>query len=237
VVKINLISGPRNISTALMYSFAQRNDAEVLDEPFYAVYLLKSGVVHPGREEVISALPSTEEGVRSLIDLKASKPVLFIKNMAHHMEVLDNPFVDRAINVFLIRNPHQIIASYSKVIETPVMRDIGLAYQYSLFKQLVSGGIQPVVIDSARILENPERLLAALCHACGISFDQRMLHWLPGPKPYDGVWATHWYANVHASTGFEHKSKDSGPLPGHLKSLYEEAQILYEKLLPFSLKA
>ena len=36
---INLISGPRNVSTALMYSFAQRNDTNYYDEPFYGYYL------------------------------------------------------------------------------------------------------------------------------------------------------------------------------------------------------
>ncbi len=41
-VRICLWSGPRNISTALMYSFAQREDTLVLDEPLYAHYLASS---------------------------------------------------------------------------------------------------------------------------------------------------------------------------------------------------
>jgi hypothetical protein len=32
-------SGPRNLSTAMMYAFAQRSDCRVWDEPFYAAYL------------------------------------------------------------------------------------------------------------------------------------------------------------------------------------------------------
>ena len=36
---ICLWSCPRNISTALMYSFAQREDVQVFDEPLYAHYL------------------------------------------------------------------------------------------------------------------------------------------------------------------------------------------------------
>ena len=40
---ISLWSGPRNVSTALMYSFAQRSDTQVIDEPLYAHYLQHTG--------------------------------------------------------------------------------------------------------------------------------------------------------------------------------------------------
>ena len=42
IKRICLWSGPRNISTALMYSFAQRDDTAVYDEPLYAHYLSKT---------------------------------------------------------------------------------------------------------------------------------------------------------------------------------------------------
>ena len=35
-LRLNVWSGPRNVSTALMYSFAQRSDTRVVDEPLYA---------------------------------------------------------------------------------------------------------------------------------------------------------------------------------------------------------
>lgn len=55
-VRIALWSGPRNISTALMYAFAQRADTTVVDEPLYAHYLSTSDArrYHPGAEEVIA---------------------------------------------------------------------------------------------------------------------------------------------------------------------------------------
>jgi hypothetical protein len=237
VIRINLISGPRNISTALMYSFAQRSDTTVLDEPFYGVYLLKTGLPHPGREAVIATLPSSEKDVRMLINEQDWKPVLFIKNMAHHMETLETPWVNASVNVFLIRDPLGIIASYAKVIEKPVMRDIGLAYQLDLFKQLVASGKQPVVVDAGHLLQNPGAVLTQLCIACGIAFEESMLSWSAGAKPYDGVWATHWYGNVHRSNGFERPKTGSQPLTEGLETLYYEAKSIYEILLPFSLKA
>jgi len=234
---LNLISGPRNISTALMYAFAQRTDTTVFDEPFYAVYLTRSGVAHPGREAVLQSLPADENTVRSTLHATSEKPVLFIKNMAHHIEVLDNPVLPGAINIFLIRDPYQILASYAAVIEQPVMRDIGIAYQYHLFCSLQDEGTTPIVVDSGFLLEDPVKVLGQICERSGLAFQQRMVHWPRGPKPYDGVWAPYWYVNVHNTTGFQKQVTSRRPLPGHLHNLWAEARHFYEKLLPFSVKA
>ena len=55
-IRLCVWSGPRNISTALMYSFAQRADTTVYDEPLYAHYLVNSDAkdYHPGAEEIIA---------------------------------------------------------------------------------------------------------------------------------------------------------------------------------------
>ena len=51
--RIAMWSGPRNISTALMYSFNNRIDTICIDEPLYPNYLLNTGILHPGRTEII----------------------------------------------------------------------------------------------------------------------------------------------------------------------------------------
>lgn len=233
---LNLISGPRNVSTALMYAFAQRSDTVVLDEPFYAVFLQKTGIDHPGSQAVLAALSPDEKTVRSQLTSTIEKPVLFIKNMAHHMEVLDDPFIDGATNIFLIRDPKQILSSYAAVISNPTMRDIGIAYQYSLFCQLQTLGALPIVIDAGLLLRDPAAVLSRLCTICGLRYEQRMEHWPQGPKPYDGVWAPYWYVNVHRTTGFGPPA-DSRAFPGHLHRLYEEARPFYQKLKAFCIKA
>ncbi len=48
-MKIAMWSGPRNLSTAMMYAFAARGDCAVWDEPFYAAYLSRTGIDHPMR--------------------------------------------------------------------------------------------------------------------------------------------------------------------------------------------
>ena len=233
---INLISSPRNISTALMYSFAQRSDTVVLDEPFYAFYLLTSGANHPGREDVLRSQPNSEETVKKEIFSIRDKEVVFIKNMSHHLEVMDESFVDDVVNVFFIRDPRQIIASYAQVIDKPVMRDIGVEYQFNLWQKLVGRKQSPIVLDAGNLLKNPHAVLQQLCERIGIPFDESMMKWPAGPKAYDGIWAPYWYSNVHRSTGFEPQASSSRPLPEHLEDLYQRAKALYEKMLPFSIK-
>lgn len=234
---LNLVSGPRNISTALMYSFAQRSDTVVADEPFYGVYLSRSGVDHPGADEILRALPSDENAVRTQLTAPREKPVLFVKNMAHHMEILDQPLIAGAKNIFLIRDPLRILLSYSAVMPRPTLRDMGIAYQHALFENLREKGEDPLVLDSGELLKDPPAVLSGLCKRYGLAFEQRMVHWPAGPKPYDGVWAPYWYVNAHKSTGFAPSPAPSRPLPPRLNGLYQEARHFYEKLRAFSLKA
>jgi hypothetical protein len=232
---LHLISGPRNISTALMYSFAQRSDTLAVDEPFYAMYFSKTDVHHPGKEEVLKAQSADEEKVKSEVFSKHSRPVYFIKNMAHHIEVMNNlDFLSGCINIFLIRNPRQIIASYAQVVENPLMRDIGIEYEWKLFEKL--NDPKSMVIDSGLLLENPESVLKQVCERVGIAFEKQMLTWQPGPKTYDGVWAPHWYANVHKSSGFEKQPTSERTLPDQLKPLAEQADVYYKKLLQHAIR-
>ncbi len=217
-----------------MYSFAQRSDTCVSDEPFYGCYLSRTNANHPGKEEVLNSQSSDEEIVLQELFQVRTKKVLFIKNMAHHVEVVNKEFLSRCINIFLIRDPKQLIASYAQVIEKPVMRDIGIEYEYELFQKMTDQ--KPIVIDSGLLLQNPESVLRQVCDLVSIKFEKQMLDWPVGPKAYDGVWAPHWYANVHRSTGFEKQPTSDRPLPAQLQSLYEAAQVYYEKLLPHALK-
>ena len=90
----------------------------------------------------------------------------------------------------------------SRAAVTP--EDIGLPQQLQLFDELAErSGAPPPVIDAGDFLRAPEAHLRALCARLGIAFTERMLHWPPGPRDSDGIWAPHWYAAVWASTGFE----------------------------------
>jgi len=229
---INLISGPRNISTALMYSFAQREDTKVIDEPFYAYYLDHTGIDHPGREETLksmSVIPSVIlEGIHHLNE---KNEIVFIKNMAHHHIGLDWSYLCEWQNVFLIRDPKQLIASFAQVIPNPTLQDIGLKEESTLLDHVLENGEhKPIVIDSNNILSDPDKGIKSLCQKLGITFDHNMLQWTPGPIPEDGSWAMHWYKNVHQSTGFAKQKTSERSLPRNCEELYYNALPYYEKL-------
>lgn len=224
-------SGPRNVSTALMYSFAQRNDTRAIDEPLYAHYLRVSGAAHPGRELVLASLENDgERVVRETILGSCDRPILFMKQMAHHLVQLDWSFLDQVTNVLLIRDPRQVLVSLVKQLPHPQLRDTGLAQQMELFQRFGENGQRMPVLDAREILLNPRDILNQLCTLLGIEFQEAMLHWIAGPKIEDGVWAGIWYQNVHRSTGFEPYRETNEPLPDHLWPLLEECQPLYDKL-------
>lgn len=230
-------SGPRNLSTALMRSFSSRPDAAVLDEPFYAHYLRETRIAHPGREQVIAAY---ENDWRKVIDfitgpVPGGRAVWYQKHMAHHMlpHVDAQRLIDGGLltHAFLIRDPADVITSYTKVHPEMTLAETGLPYQVDLFERAArAAGRTPPVIDARDVLLDPRRTLARLCAALGIEFTDAMLSWPRGPHPDDGNWAPHWYDAVYQSTGFDAYRPKNQPVPEHLQPMHRQARALYDRL-------
>jgi len=237
--RIHLISGPRNISTALMYSFGNRKDTVVVDEPLYANYLNNHPeIVHPGKEDILkSQSHDFDEVLQNVLLGEYKSDVVFIKNMAHHLDQQDWTFLSEMTNVFLIREPKRLIASFAQVIPNPTLLDIGLGLEFDIFKYLESCNQPIIVLDSHEVLKSPRKVLSKLCDQIGISFDEEMLSWPAGSRKEDGCWAKYWYTNVHKSTGFTQNKISNHPFPDHLNELLEEATVYYNKLKPFTIKA
>lgn len=210
-----------------------------MDEPLYAYYLkIRPDVDHPGKEEILASMSSNLQEVIEDVFLKTyDRPVVFFKNMAHHLIAMELDFMLSMTNLFLIRNPKQLIASIGKVMQQPEMEDIGSQQQYELYHWLKAKGQNPVVLDSGELLKDQEGVMQKLCTALDIPFDPHMLAWEAGARPEDGVWAKYWYHNIHQTTGFSRQETSSRPLPEHLKPLYEEARPYYEALYQHSIKA
>lgn len=235
--RICLWSGPRNVSTAVMYAFAQRSDTQVIDEPLYAHYLqTKYGAealnsTHPGPTEVMASMSTdSEEVIRKVILGPCEKPVLFMKQMAHHLIDIDLRFLERTLNVFLIRDPREMLPSLTRVIGTPTLADTGFKTQHDLLIALRDVGQSPPVLDARLLLEDPASVLAQLCERLGLRFEDSMLSWEAGGNPADGVWARYWYQNVHRSTGFAPYRPKSEPFPAELEVVFAECSPYYEVL-------
>ena len=222
-----------------MYSFAQNTGIKVVDEPLYGHYLRVSGADHPGRDDIIAAMNCDGAAVirRLLAEQKQMFHArLFIKNMAHHLVDLDLAFVNRIQNIFLIRDPHEMLPSLTVQLPRATLKDTGLQRQWELFAELEEEGQTPVILDSRELLLNPENVLQQLCRQLDLTFTPRMLEWDAGPRPEDGVWAPHWYHAVHQSTGFASYQAKTG-FPQHLNNLLDECIPWYDRLFERAIRS
>ena len=229
-LRLNVWSGPRNVSTALMRSWENREDTVVVDEPFYAAYLARTGIDHPGRDSVVASQPTDPVDVVAglLAPLPDGADVQYAKQMSHHVLPGDDLGWSRAFrNVLLVRDPAEVVASYVRSREACEPDDLGLLQQLRLLE--VWDEVPPV-IDAADFLRDPEAHLRWLCDWLGLGFTDRMLAWPPGPRPSDGVWAPHWYDAVWRSTGFEPYRPREVSLSPHDAAVAVACRPAYEEL-------
>jgi hypothetical protein len=219
-----------------MYSFAQRSDTRVLDEPLYAHYLSVTGADHPGKDEVLGSMEKDgERVVRDVILGPCDQPVLFMKQMAHHLVNIDRSFLKKTINVLLVRDPRYVLPSLATKLPSLRLRDTGLAIQCELLQQLQEWGQEPLVFDSSDFFPDTASVLNILCARIGIPFEEAMLRWPAGPHPEDGIWAPYWYHTVHRSTGFE-RPTEAKSFPPNLNPLLEECRLYYALLKAATIK-
>ena len=234
---IALWASPRNISTALMYSFSQRRDVKVIDEPFYAYYLthVNPNVNHPGKKEILASQNNNFKTVLEEIEIiKQKYGCVFIKNMTHHLNGEDLNFTNNWYNIILTRDPQKAIISFSKVIPNPTIDDLGYKLQYDLANFFTSKNINFKVILSENLLKNPKEVLSDVCEFSKMKFNSQMLSWRKGGIVEDGVWAKYWYKNVHNSDGFSPwVNKSSEEINANQFELLEQATDYYQQLISF----
>jgi hypothetical protein len=236
-IRIAMWSGPRNISTAMMRAFENRPGTSVVDEPFYAAYLAKTGLDHPMRDEVLASQPTAWRDVVSGLE-SLDAPVVYEKQMAHHMlDGMGLDWIASRVNAFLIRDPAEVLASYVQKRGEVTLGDIGVVRQNEIFQREADRlGRAPPVVRGQDVLADPKGVLSKLCDALGIAFDEAMLKWPPGPRDSDGVWAPAWYDSVERSTGFETPTRPAyPPLPDDLARIADQARPLYEAMAAYGI--
>ncbi|HEX4639523.1 MAG TPA: hypothetical protein VH170_08550 [Chthoniobacterales bacterium] len=239
-VRIAMWSGPRNISTAMMRAWGNRADTAVIDEPFYAYYLERTGKDHPLAKEIIA---QGETDWRKVVvkmtkdPVPGGKRIFFQKQMTHHLlPEIDRGWIVDLTNWFLIRDPREVILSYIKKNPGPSLDDLGFVQQCEIFDFVRERtNSTPPIIDADEVLKNPERVLQLLCDAIGVEFDKAMLSWPPGLRETDGIWAKHWYDSVARSTSFEPYKPREGNVPDSLRDVYERCRECYAQLYQYRL--
>ena len=228
---VSLWSGPRNCSTALMYSFAQRSDFRVVDEPLFAHFLHHTGVNRPSRDEVLQTMPWRREDV--LVQFQNQEQHVFLKHMANHLEGWPSEDFTAHRHVILTRHPRKVLKSYRAHISEPTALDLCYDHQLQWLEHCEASGWPVVVLDSDRLVQNPVASLTALTNCLGLPFEPSMLEWPAGGRPEDGVWAKYWYHQVYASTGWAPAASGTSGLPevdADFLPFIEELEPLYAAL-------
>eukprot|EP00596_Hydrurales_sp_CCMP1899_P002273 CAMPEP_0119034200 /NCGR_PEP_ID=MMETSP1177-20130426/1215_1 /TAXON_ID=2985 /ORGANISM="Ochromonas sp, Strain CCMP1899" /LENGTH=505 /DNA_ID=CAMNT_0006991479 /DNA_START=370 /DNA_END=1887 /DNA_ORIENTATION=+ len=155
-------------------------------------------------------------------------------------------------HVFLMRDPLDMIASWNAKVDVHHEQCslIGTDFpdMLSLYCQLKSKQLNPIVIDSNLLKEHPREILSELCTQLDIPFYEEQLSWPVGPKPsIDGLWASYWYDKVHKSTGFatssskidestnENNDKKYPVFDAEQICVYRDALPFYESLRRYSI--
>src|SRR5712675_2035129 len=125
-IRIAMWSGPRTVSTALMRAWENRPDTVVADEPLYAFYLDRTGLAHPGREQVIASQPTSWQAViRDPRELLASyarvraTPSLDDLGVWQQAEIFDRfggPVVDARD---LLEHPEAVLRALCAALDVP----------------------------------------------------------------------------------------------------------------------
>ena len=234
---ISMWSGPRNLSTAIMRSFANRSDViSVLDEPFYGAYLKKTNKNHPMMDKIIATMDTSYESIEQKCSVEEITGYSYHKHMSQHIFNYDSiDWVADSINCFLLRDPDLVVSSFLTKWPDGEIEDFGFIQQHKIFNIISDKtGIACPVIDSSSVLKDPESVLKKLCLKIDIPWDSKMLKWSSGIKDYDGIWAKHWYPSVMTSTGFvsEGFSKKK-PLSNKAKALSDQLRPYYNDMIKY----
>ncbi|EDQ88523.1 uncharacterized protein MONBRDRAFT_32828 [Monosiga brevicollis MX1] len=229
--RVHLWSTPRSHSTALMYSFAQRTDTRVFDEPAYGHWLKKHpDAKRPYRDQVVAEQETDVDAlVANVLRGPVDANVAFYKHIAKHFEGLPDDLLDEGVHVILVRNPVQVLNSWREQAE-PSIDELAYLDALRIFSKLRQRGRKAIVVDADQLRVRPDLVLSELCRSIGIEFQKNMLQWPEGPKKYDGCWAPVWYKSVHRSTGFNASEETPRALPAEFHSLVEDCFAVYTTL-------
>lgn len=225
----------------MMRAFENRSDCMVIDEPFYAHYLLMTDLDHPGKEEILKTHETNWEEVARQLTGKVSggARIFYQKHMAHHMLAsVGHGWFGEMSHAFLIRDPRAMVASYAQKREVVTPSDLGLDIQKALYQEVsFKTGQEPPILLADDVLKSPKAMLSKLCDRLHIPFEGAMLSWPKGRRSSDGIWAKHWYGAVEASTGFRPFEEKTHSLPGELEAVAEASMPAFEWLCERRLSA
>jgi sulfate adenylyltransferase len=220
---------PRSISTAFERVFVERDDFEVLHEPFSASYYY--GEDRPS-DRFADAAPKPEYSYERVVEdvFRPRGQRVFLKDMAYHAKRLLSPgFASQFVNTFIVRDPKYVLVSLYKMWPDFTLEETGYEDLYRLFRYATDAGEDVAVVDAMTFSENPAGVLAAYCEHLEVPFTAGSLTWESGEVSEWDNWEG-WHEDAESSTGIEPAERLDPELPGELEAAYEHCLPYYYEL-------
>ena len=220
---------PRSISTAFERVFVEREDFEVLHEPFSASYYY--GEDRPS-DRFADAAPKAEYSYEKVLEdvFRPRDQRVFLKDMAYHAKkVLSPEFASRFVNTFIVRDPKYVLVSLYKMWPDFTLEETGYEDLYRLFRYATDAGEDVAVVDAMTFSENPAGVLAAYCEHLEVPFTAGSLTWESGDVSKWDNWEG-WHEDAQSSTGIEPAERRDPELPEELAAAYEHCLPYYYEL-------
>jgi sulfate adenylyltransferase len=226
---IALWAVPRSISTAFERVFVERDDFEVLHEPFSAAYYYGEDRMS---DRFADAEPKAEYSYERVLEevFRSREERVFLKDMAYHAKKLLSPeFASRFVNTFIVRDPKYVLMSLYKMWPDFTLEETGYEDLYKLFRYATDAGEDVVVVDAMTFSENPAGVLAAYCEHLEVPYTSGSLTWEPGYVSEWDSWEG-WHEDAENSTGIEPAERLDPRLPAELEAAYEHCLPYYYEL-------
>jgi sulfotransferase family protein len=227
---------PRSLSTAFERVFVERDDFEVLHEPFSASYYYGEDRLSDRYADVTPEARNNYENVLAEV-LKPREKRAFVKDMAYHAKGVMSPeFISNFVNTFIVRDPKYVLSSLYKMWPDFTLEEAGYEELYWAFRYATEAGEDPVVVDAMTFSENPVGILAAYCERLGVPFRVDSLSWEPGEVRKWKTWEG-WHEDAQQSTGIQRAERRDPTLSGELEEAYEHCLPYYYTLAAHTISA
>jgi hypothetical protein len=226
---IALWAVPRSLSTAFERVFVERDDLEVLHEPFSASYYYSEERLSDRYSDEEPKAEYNYENVLAEI-VKPREKRVFLKDMAYQAKGVMGPeFISNFVNTFIVRDPKYVLSSLYKMWPDFTLEETGYEELYWAFRYATEAGEDPVVVDAMTFSENPVAVLSAYCERVGLPFQADSLSWEPGEVEEWKGWEE-WHEAAQRSTGIKRAERRDPTLPEELNEAYEHCLPYYYTL-------
>src|SRR3712207_253509 len=220
---------PRSISTAFERVFVERDDFEVLHEPFSASYYYGEDRLS---DRFADAEPNSEYSYERVVEdvFRPREERVFVKDMAYQAKKALSPeFASRFVNTFIVRDPKYVLMSLYKMWPDFTLEETGYEDLYRMFRYATDAGEDVAVVDAMTFSESPSGVLAAYCEHLEVPFTSGSLTWESREVQRWDNWEG-WHADAEESTGIEPAARRDPELPAELEAAYEHCLPYYYEL-------